>query len=134
MTEIAGIVETFITFGTQYKADPRHPDEEHPLGMHGDGYAAIEAPTRQMARDIAFALFGARWAFDYPEPPAEEYAPAGEILRIAWISKSTHDQVRASVIDTFEKAGGDSNDEEIESLQEARDLLMSVTGVSVDGH
>lgn len=83
------IVETFLTFGVQYSPNPQHDDKRHPLGMHRDGYAVIEAPTRELAREIANAIFGRRWAFDYDERPAAKYAPAGELLRIAWIQPAT---------------------------------------------
>lgn len=124
------IVETFITFGTQYQENPTHPEGEHPAGMFGNGYAVIEAPSRGAARDIAFTLFGKNWAFDYPTRPSAELYPAGEILRVSVLQVDQLRNIRAAVADTFEKAGADSNDEEIESLQETRDLLASVAGVS----
>lgn len=128
--KIIETVETYITFGVQYRENPQHPDEEHPLGMFGNGYAVIEAPTREMARGIAVALFGDRWAFDYgPEhKPSKDYYPAGEILRIPFIQRTSLIGARAAIADTYEKAEGDSNDEEIESLQETRDLLEQLVG------
>ena len=76
-------VETYITFGVGYGTDPERHDI-HPLGMTGKGYATIEAPTRAMARSIAFAIFGQQWAFDYSTPPSLHHAPLGEVLRISW--------------------------------------------------
>lgn len=126
--KIIETVETYITFGVQYKENPQHPDEEHPLGMFGEGYVVIEAPTRQMGRDIAYALFGARWAFDYEEKPNEAYCPAGELLRIPFIQRSALLTARAVIENTHEMAEGGSNDDEIEVLQEARDLLAQLVG------
>ncbi|UDL15461.1 hypothetical protein SEA_PEPE25_86 [Microbacterium phage Pepe25] len=122
-------VETYITFGVQYKEHPQHPDEEHPLGMFGDGYAVIEAPSRGAARDIAFAIFGKRWSFDYAEQPNAAMYPAGEILRIPLITRTALLAAREQIADTYQKAEGDSNDDEIESLQGARDLLEQLVGV-----
>jgi hypothetical protein len=84
MTQIR---EWYITFGVQYGR--RQGDEHHPLGMFSDGYAVIEAPTHDMARAMAFAIFEQKWAFLYSEPPGKRHAPAGELLRIAWIQ---HDE------------------------------------------
>ncbi|UOW92836.1 hypothetical protein SEA_ROBINROSE_93 [Microbacterium phage RobinRose] len=129
MSTIIETVETYITFGVQYKEFPQHPDEDHPQGMFGDGYAVIEAPNRGAARDIAFALFGKRWAFDYPEKPNSDLYPAGEILRVPLITRSALLAAQSVIRDTYEKAEGDSNDDEIESLQGARDLLEQLVGV-----
>lgn len=130
MTKIIETVETYITFGTQYKANPTHPDEDHPLGMHGDGYAVIEAPTREAARQIAFAIFGDRWSFDYAEKPRPEMYPAGEILRIPLITESALLTARAVIENSYEMAGEDgSTDDELEVLHEARDLLEQLVGV-----
>lgn len=85
------IVETVITFGVQYGR--REGDEKHPLGMYGDGYAVIEAPSREVARRIAHAIFDGRWSFDYPleefmvHPMRELFHPAGELMRIGWTQK-----------------------------------------------
>lgn len=82
MTQIR---EWYITFGVQYGR--REGDEHHPLGMFSDGYAVIEAPTHEMARRLAFAIFEQKWAFLYSERPTQKHAPAGELLRIAWVSE-----------------------------------------------
>ena len=79
------LVETFFTFGIRYAPDPQGDYDRHPLGMHRDGYAVIEAPTRELAREIAFVVFGRQRARDYDTAPNAELAPAGELLRIAWI-------------------------------------------------
>ncbi|QGZ16771.1 hypothetical protein PBI_DEWDROP_124 [Microbacterium phage Dewdrop] len=86
------IHEYAITFGVQYKpfSEFMHEDEKHPLGMHGNGYAVIEAPDREMARGIAFAIFGKQWSFDYElaeilgDERKQQFYPDGELLRIAW--------------------------------------------------
>lgn len=129
MSNIIETVETYITFGVQYKEHPQHPDEEHPQGMFGDGYAVIEAPSRGAARDIAFAIFGKRWTFDYDRQPDPVMYPAGEILRVPLITRTALLAAREQIADTYAKAEGDSNDEEIESLQGARDLLEQLVGV-----
>lgn len=84
----AGIREFYVTFGVQYKEKPLYLDEQHPRGMHGNGYAVIEAPTEEIARALAHAVFNQRWAFLYETAPAGEYAPAGEIMRLSWTGPS----------------------------------------------
>lgn len=91
MTDIE-ITEFAFTFGTQYRrpSEFNHPDENHPRGMHGNGYAVIEAPDMGTARAIAHAIFGDKWAFPYTleeilsDPRRQQFYPDGEILRIAW--------------------------------------------------
>lgn len=84
------IKEFAITFGVQY--GHRSDDPKHPLGMFGDGYAVIEAPQMTIARAIAGAVFGTQWAFIYDleeflaEERRLEWNPAGELLRIAWMT------------------------------------------------
>lgn len=56
----------YATFGVQYTLDPER-GEAHPLGMHKDGYALIQAPDLATARGIANAIFGDKYAFLYPE-------------------------------------------------------------------
>lgn len=87
------IIETFITFGVQYGTDPEK-SEIHPLGMHRDGYAVIEAPDRDTALRIANAVFGHQWSFDYSyedfmqgESPVARFHPDGELLRISWLTQ-----------------------------------------------
>jgi len=84
---VTQIREWYVTFGVQFGRRPG--DDHHPLGMFSDGYAVIEAPTDEMARGIARAIFGQHWAFLYHDKPAEKYVPAGELLRLAWIQ---HDE------------------------------------------
>lgn len=128
MSKIIETVETYITFGVQYKETPGHPEEQHPTGMHGKGYAVIEAPSREAAREIAHAVFQGKWAFDYAEKPRADLYPAGEILRIPFIQHAALLTARAVVENTYEMVEGESNDDEIEALQEARDLLEQLVG------
>ncbi|QNJ56011.1 hypothetical protein SEA_RASPUTIA_121 [Microbacterium phage Rasputia] len=99
MTDIE-ITEYAFTFGVQYRrpSEFNHPEETHPRGMHGYGYAVIEAPDADTARAIAHAIFGDKWSFQYTlaemleESRREMFYPDGEILRIAW---QTPEQKRA---------------------------------------
>lgn len=86
--------EFYVTFGVQWTLDPEH-GELHPLGMHKDGYAVIEAPDFGMAQRIAGAIFGNQYAFIYD---TREFIDSGlldkwyldedghgrELLRISW--------------------------------------------------
>lgn len=82
------IEEFYCTFGVQYSGPPN--GEPHPLGMHKDGYAVIEAPNFETARKIATAIFGKHWAFMYPKSEfiddgtAAKWHHSGEMLRIGW--------------------------------------------------
>jgi hypothetical protein len=58
------IHEFYVTFGVQYTNDPL-TGEPHPLGMHKDGYAVIEAPDLATAQRIANAVFDQQYAFVY---------------------------------------------------------------------
>lgn len=49
----------YVTFGVQYRT------EDHPTGMHPDGYAVILSNTMDAARDFAHELWGEAWAFMY---------------------------------------------------------------------
>lgn len=49
----------YVTFGVKYRT------EEHPTGMHPDGYAVIIAKDEDSARAFAWELWGAHWAFIY---------------------------------------------------------------------
>lgn len=113
-------VETIITFGVQYK----HPDNPwfderkvHPLGMHGDGYAVIEAPSRDVARAIAHAVL-APWAFDYDaatffererRQSFKEMYPYGELLRIAWVDDVSTGLERAVIRGLADRFGSSSS-------------------------
>ncbi len=122
------VVRTFITFGS-------HPEMQHDWiapRMH-EGYVVIEAPTRIAGEKIADVLFGHHgWAFSYDEQHMEEsnhragYYPAGELARMAWIDTTRQLQIFNAIEDTYDKADGDSNDAEIRSLQEARDMLADI--------
>lgn len=118
-----------ITFG------PDHRDvHAHIAPRIDEGYVVIEAPTHQIARDIAFAVFGEKWAFDYDlafghweaENRRKGHHPAGELLRVAWLGANARNAIIATVDDTYEAADGDSNDAEIEALQDARDMLAEL--------
>ena len=86
--------EFYVTFGVQYTLDPEH-GELHPLGMHKDGYAVIEAPDFGMAQRIAGAVFGNQYAFTYDTREfidsglldkwyIDEHGHGRELLRISW--------------------------------------------------
>lgn len=119
-----------ITFG---------PEQDHPdiAERIQEGYVVIEAPTREIARGIADAIFGARlWSFDYDlddvdwesDNARKGYYPAGELLRIAWLGFNQQKAIAIAIDDTYEAADGGSNDEEIQALQDARDLLAAIIG------
>jgi hypothetical protein len=59
-----GIEEFYVTFGVQYSLDPER-GELHPLGMHKDTYAVIEAPDFATAQRMANAIFQEKYAFIY---------------------------------------------------------------------
>lgn len=121
------MTETVITFGSDH--DVAH---KHIASAIHEGYVVIEAPTREQGRDIAFVLFEDKWAFDYDIERFEEsnqrsgYYPAGELLRVAWISEGRRSVIAAAIDHTYEAADGDSNDTEIEALQDVRDLLAEL--------
>ena len=77
-----------VTFGS----DHTHPEiSDKKLA---DGYMVVEAPTYEIARNIAFAITGGVHAFDYPleehlaQEKVHEWYPLGELLRIKWGSTS----------------------------------------------
>lgn len=79
-------MEWYVTFGVQYS---RHPSgDPHPLRMHKDGYAVIEAASYEEARLIASRTFGQAWAFMYSREDfidggmAARWHHAGELMRI----------------------------------------------------
>jgi hypothetical protein len=82
------IQEFYVTFGVQYSGRP--DGTPHPLGMHKDGYAVIEAPDLETGRRIAHAIFGDKYAFIYPKSEfiddgtAAKWHHSGEMLRIGW--------------------------------------------------
>lgn len=61
-----------------------------------EGYLVIEAPNFHIAREIAFAIVGPRFSFQYDmtdgqwerDNQTKGYYPAGELLRIAWLTTS----------------------------------------------
>lgn len=72
------IHDYYVTFGQRYAREP-HPTFP---GAHPDGYVVIEAADEEAARATAYTVFDNRYAFIYPEPPAGEFAPRGEIGRV----------------------------------------------------
>lgn len=118
-----------ITFGSDH--DAHHLDIAERIS---EGYVVIEAPDREVARRIAFAIFEKKWAFDYDladvdwqsDIAKKGFYPAGELLRIAWLGFDRQAPMVAAIEGTYEAAEGGSNDAEIESLQEARDMLATV--------
>jgi hypothetical protein len=85
------IREFYCTFGVQWS---RHPGSDvHPLGMVHEGYAVIEAPDMEIARKIAYAIFGHLYAFIRDKEEfidggiAAKWHHEGELLRIAWVQK-----------------------------------------------
>jgi hypothetical protein len=113
------LFELYITFGQKYapegSTDWLYSEENrHPLGMHRDGYAVIEAPNYAIARGIANAVFGQQFAFDYPADnwDAEQNAQmgwytAGELLRIEWVNTDRL-QARKQLMETAERVGRES--------------------------
>lgn len=86
------IKQFIMTVGVQYTNDDRYPETVHPLGVTGDGYTVIEAPDKETARNLAFALTDGKFAFiydreEYGEDRLADYHPAGEQLRIAWLER-----------------------------------------------
>ena len=75
----AAPVETYITFG---------PDHERAAEADGNGFVkaagwvTIVAPSRAVARRLAFAIFGRAWAFDYDRVPTHPGYTLGETARI----------------------------------------------------
>lgn len=72
---------TYITFGTDHNEQHAHLVDGARLS---DGWVAIEAPTHEIGRSIAFAIFGPAFAFSYDEIKRPDLYHLGEILRIHW--------------------------------------------------
>lgn len=116
-----------FTFGT---------DHNHPiLGERlSEGYVVIEAPGFDVARAMMFSLIGPAFAFQYDmsdgqwqrDNETKGFYPAGELLRIAWLGINQQTAIAIAIEDTYEKAEGGSNDDEIQALQDARDLLAAI--------
>lgn len=108
------IVETFITFGSQYGRDPER-SEIHPLEMSGHGYAVIEAPSYEIGRAIAFAIFNRQFAFVYgaeewhdKDDDIPHWYPEGELLRIRWVDReqlASEARVRETALRVGREAG-----------------------------
>lgn len=58
------IHEHYVTFGVQYTGDLT-TGEIHPLGVTKDNYVVIEAPSLEVARNMANAIFGQQYSFIY---------------------------------------------------------------------
>lgn len=116
------MITIYITFGTDH--NDKHPvlGIPYPLRL-SEGYIAIEGATRSIALRIAQGLLGTTYAFDYLEPPKPQYAPQGELFRLAWIDPARRSTLTEAINDTYRAADEDSNDKEIELLQRTRDLL-----------
>ena len=103
------------------------------LGELSRGYVVIEAPNREVAREIGKGLFGFdkhrgggetwHWAFDYELAAFDTFEnrqdyPAGELLRIAWQQK----------VDAGETFGDISNERQWEwdrEIEVLRDFIDS---------
>jgi hypothetical protein len=105
------IHEFYISFGVQYSGRPT--GTPHPLGMHKDGYAVIEAPDLEMARRIARAIFADKFAFIYPKSDfiddgtAARWHHAGELLRIKWVVPHNGGIVPPHITDKIKGHEGD---------------------------
>lgn len=122
------MTETVITFGADHDVAHRHIAP----AIH-EGYVVIEAPTREQGRDIAFVLFEDKWAFDYDIERFEEsnrrsgYYPAGELLRVAWISEARRNELAAALDETYgSDFWGESMDQQHQNLRVVRDLLAQL--------
>jgi hypothetical protein len=121
-------VTTYITFGS---------DHEHPaLGsqLH-DGFVTIDLPgfPRHVEREVIFAMIGGVFAFDYDEEPGVDrremgWYRKGEIARVTLINEQLRRDIVKQISHTYDMAEGGSNDDEIEALQTARDMLASLIG------
>lgn len=95
-----GIEEFYVTFGVQYTNDET-TGEIHPLGMHGKGYAVIEAPDMETARAMAFAIFDNKYAFIYDwdnfmgDGTFERWysTQEGPLLTIKWVLPSKKEEI-----------------------------------------
>lgn len=74
-------VDVWFTFGVQYGADERWNRIVHPVWppADGDGWLRVRADDYDTARAKGWEITGGRFAFDYLEQPAAEYAPLGEL-------------------------------------------------------
>jgi hypothetical protein len=82
--------EFIMTVGVGYGHRP--DDDQHPLGLHGDGYTVIEAVDTQAAYAVAAAVVEMQYAFIYPRDEDAEtmirkwHTASGEELRIAMLA------------------------------------------------
>lgn len=125
-----------MTVGVQFGR--RADDMRHDWGLHGDGYTVIEAPDEEAARKIAFAVFGMQWAFlydraEYPDFKLEQYHPAGEELRIAFVrpSADTGAEVNAQLDDLADAISNPASRRIRETTHAERDRMP---GHDLDEH
>jgi len=67
-----------LTVGQKYR------EEEHPQGLHPDGWVTINADDYDKAREKAFQNFGPKWAFIYDVDGLDDKMfPRGELMVIS---------------------------------------------------
>lgn len=126
---------THFTFGSDH-------DRAHPwLGSLrlSEGYLTVEAGNIHREHAIGQAVLGPVYAFDYTnseqwrkDNETKGYYPAGELARITLITQAQRAEALDIIEQTFIAAEGDSNDDEIQILQQARDLLASLIGKDIE--
>lgn len=118
---------TYITFGTD------HADLYPMLGTQLDqGYVAIDLPGyEQNERELFYALFGSRFAFDYPKPPggnAAGWYRKGEIARIVLINEDFRSRIVAAIRNIEESRGADTVEALIDARDTAEEILIDLIG------
>lgn len=113
---------TYITFGPDHAH--LHP---HVGAQLNRGYVTVSTGNRERDIAAAFAILGKQWAFDYQDATAlDARYPDGEIARLTLIDEAAQKEIAGLIEATFAAADGDSNDDEIEVLQAARDRLAAL--------
>ena len=113
---------TYITFGPDHAH--LHP---HVGAQLNRGYVTVSTGNRERDIAAAFAILGEQWAFDYQDAAAlDARYPDGEIARLTLIDEAAQKEIAGLIEATFAAAEGDSNDDEIEVLQAARDRLAAL--------
>jgi hypothetical protein len=114
---------TYITFGTD------HADLYPALGTRlSEGYVAIDLPGyEQNERELFHALFGNRFAFDYPDRPDYPYRK-GEIARIVLINEEQRARIVDAIRDIEDSRGADSMEDVFTARDTAEDLLVELIG------
>jgi hypothetical protein len=125
-------VTTYITFG--YDHANIHPAIGTDLHQ---GFLAIDLGDdlhESVARDVAVAIIGEQWAFSYPTPPGADrpdrpdWYRKGEIARVVLINEGRRQDIVRQIAHTHEMHNSGSSDDELESLQTARDMLAELIG------